>query len=151
MIGAGRGALYSSYNNNYFDFIRLEPIGKDFSVKIYDDTDGCFEYEGEWVHNLMHSFKSYKRTVSVGKEGAVVRIKFSGNGFGVFGENTSPCRVLASVDGASQEMGICRSGSGEIFFGDFGIGEGEHTVTLTVLSGELAVDGIQILSNLQSV
>lgn len=151
LIGAGRGALYSSYNKNYFDFIRLEPIGKDFSVKIYDDTDDCFEYEGEWEHNLMHSFKSYKRTISVGKEGAVVRIKFSGNGFGVFGENTSKCRISAVVDGVSQEKDICPSGSGEIFFGNFGIDRGEHTVTLTVLSGKLVIDGIQIRSNLQSV
>lgn len=151
LIGSGRGALYSSYNNNYFDFIRLEPIGEAPYVKVYDDTDECFEYEGDWEHELMHSFKSYKRTVSIGKEGAAVQIKFSGCGFGIFGENSSECRVSASVDGETQEFDVCPCGSGEIFFRNLSLEEGEHTVKLTVLRGELLIDGIQVSSSLQSV
>lgn len=151
LIGAGRGALYSSYNNNYFDFIGLEPIGGAPYAEIYDDTDDCFEYEGEWEHNLMHGFKSYKRTASIGKKGASVKVKFSGCGFGLFGENRTECRVLASVDDSITEFDVRSCGSGEIFFGNFNLEEKEHTVKLTVLCGELLIDGIQIRSNLQSV
>ena len=75
-MGAGRAALYSAYYRNGFDNLSIEPIdGADTYIRRYDNTDVCFEYEGEWDHNTMSSFQNYKRTISKGKKGASNSLK----------------------------------------------------------------------------
>ena len=148
LIGAGRAALYSSYNRNYYEKIEILPIGEAPYILRFDDTDDCFEYTGDWTHNLMSGFSNYKRTVSIGSEGAELVLKFTGSGFGIFGENDGNCMISVSIDGkASEEIALPASGNREIIYSVNDLQSTTHAVTITVLSGVLNVDGVQVEGN----
>ena len=145
LIGAGRAALYSSYNRNYYEKIDIFPRGETPYIRSFDDKDDCFEYSGRWKHNLMSGFSNYKRTISAGLEGAELTLKFTGSGFGIFGENDGNCLISASVDGkAAEEIALPASGSREIVYGVNDLQSTKHIIKITVLSGILNVDGVQI-------
>ena len=145
LIGAGRAALYSSYNRNYYENVEISPVGETPYITRFDDTDDCFEYGEGWTHNLMSGFSDYRRTVSTGSEGAELVLKFIGNGFGIFGANDGNCVILASVDGSpSKSINLPLSASREIVYSLNGLVNTEHTVKITVVSGILNVDGVQI-------
>ena len=144
LISAGRAALYSSYNNNCFSFVNILPIGESPYVTRFDDTDSCFEYQGEWKHELMSSFRSYKRTVSSSESGSF-RFTFFGSSCGIFGRNEEQCLTAISLDGNEpEEKQLPSSGDREIFCGFSGLENALHTVKVTVLSGTLNVDGAQV-------
>lgn len=145
VIGAGRAALYSSYNRNYYESVDILPIDESPYITRFDDTEACFEYIGNWEHNLMSGFSNYKRTLSKGSEGAVLILKFTGSGFGVFGENDGNCIICATVDGRNAEkLSLPFSGNREIVYGLSNLQNSDHMVRITVLSGVLNVDGVQV-------
>ena len=145
LIGAGRAALYSSYNRNYYEDVDICLIGETPYIKRFDDTDDCFEYTGNWKHDLMSGFSNYKRTISTGTEGAELVLKFTGSGFGIFGESNGKCVISASIDGRTVEkIPLPVSGNREIVYGVTDLRKAEHTVRIIVISGELKVDGIQL-------
>lgn len=144
-IGAGRAALYSSYNRNYYENIDILPACEMPYITRFDDTDDCFEYNGNWEHDLMSGFSNYKRTISKGSEGAELIFKFTGIGFGIFGENDGKCVISVCVDGKiTEKIPLPVSGSREIVYGVNDLQIKEHTVKITVLSGVLNVDGVQV-------
>ena len=150
VIGAGRAALYSSYDRNHFKFVDIKPLGEFPYIRRFDDTDGCFEYSEGWNHNLMSSFADYKRTVSTGEQGESFRINFSGTGFGLFGANDIGAVISVSVDGEiiSDNYTIPKTGgktnSREIFCYARGFENKAHTAEIKIISGTLSVDGVQI-------
>ncbi len=144
ILSAGRMALYSSYNQNMFEYIEALPIdGRNYSITRYDDTDSIFLYNGEWEHNLMCGFANYKRTLSIGKIGAKVDFSFIGTGFALFGNNDSGVECCVNIDGTEKMIKINETGCREIFCGEKDLVYGEHNVTITVVSGELRFDGGQ--------
>ena len=144
-IGAGRAALYSSYNRNYFEKIEILPIGKSPYITRYDNTDYCFEYSGDWTHDLMSGFSYYKRTVSSGSNGAELTLKFNGSGFGIFGASKEKCVISASVDDrAAEKVTLPVSESREIVYCCSRLKTSDHTVKITIISGTFNVDGVQI-------
>lgn len=147
LIGAGRGALYCSYNRNSFSNLLLEPIeGAETYVARYDDTDPCFSYEGDWEHNTMCSFRNYKRTISTGREGAVLHIAFSGKGFGLFGETKDEGIVSVEIDGGEAEnYHFCKTGSREISCYFNSLENKAHTAKITVVKGTYSVDGMEVI------
>ena len=149
LIGAGRAALYSSYNKNSFINLRIEPIeGADTYITRYDNTDRCFEYEGEGEHNTMSSFKNYKRTISKGRAGSAVTVNFNGTGFALTGETEGGAVLSAEIDNAPPvTVNVCKTGSREISC-RFDLSEmGAHTAKITVVSGEYSIDGMQVTYN----
>ena len=141
----GRAALYSPYNNNSFASLRVVPIeGKTYYIQRFDDTDECFEYSGEWEHNLMCGFAEYKRTLSTGKTGAEVKFTFSGTDFALFGKNTKGTQITAYVDGNAEAVTLADIGSREIFFAKNGLANGIHKIIIKINSGVLNIDGAQI-------
>ena len=93
----------------------------------------------------MSGFSNYKRTLSKGSEGAVLTMKFTGSGFCVFGENDGNCMIYAIVDGRNAEkLSLPVSGSREIIYGLSNLQNSNHTVRITVLSGVLNIDGVQV-------
>lgn len=106
LIGAGRAALYSSYNKNRFGDLTIEPVGDNTYITRYDNTDACFEYEGEWEHNTMSSFKNYKRTISKGKVDSVLTVSFDGTGFALTGETGGGTVLSVSIDGGEAEIRV---------------------------------------------
>lgn len=145
VIGAGRAALYSSYDQNYFEFANIKPIGKFTYINRSDDTDGCFEYSGSWDHRLMSSFENYKRTISVGEAGASCKIAFDETGFGIFGKNEAGAVISVSVDGKilADNFAIPETGSREIFYSANGFENSHHAAEIKIISGTLSIDGIQ--------
>ena len=144
-IGAGRAALYSSYNKNRFEDISIMPVGDDVYVTRYDNTDPCFEYEGEWEHNTMSSYKNYKRTISKGSKDSVLTVSFDGTGFALTGETGAETVLSVSVDGSEAEIkGIYKTGSRETSLRIDGLENGHHTAKITVATGAYSVDGMEV-------
>ena len=145
-IGAGRAALYSSYNKNRFEDISIMPVGDDVYVTRYDNTDPCFEYEGEWEHNTMSSYKNYKRTISKGSKDSVLTVSFDGTGFALTGETGAETVLSVSVDGSEAEIkGIYKTGSRETSLRIDGLENGHHTAKITVATGGYSVDGMEVI------
>lgn len=149
LIGAGRAALYSSYNRNSFNNLLIEPVdGAETYITRYDNTDSCFEYEGEWEHNTMSSFKNYKRTISKGQAGSSVTVSFNGTGFALTGETGADTVLSVHIDGSEAVTAdVYKTGSREISCRFDGLKSGAHTAKITVVSGEYSVDGMQVTYN----
>ncbi|MCH5350039.1 MAG: glycosyl hydrolase family 59 [Oscillospiraceae bacterium] len=147
--GAGRAALYSSYDRNSFGNIEILPLDRTY-VSRYDDTDDCFGYSDGWEHNLMSSFADYRRTVSLGGAGESLTLDLEGSGFGLFGANDGECIISVKIDGelVNGEYPVPKSDSREIFYSAEGLGHGRHTAEIAVKSGVLSVDGVQIAGKL---
>lgn len=145
ILSAGRVALYSSYNTNSFDSIRILPSeNMPYYIERFDDTDSAFEYEGQWEHNLMCGFANYKRTLSTGIAGAKVKFCFEGTGFALFGNNDGKAEIDVRVDGVSDSKTISSVGNREIFYYNNELDFGMHTAEITVISGILNIDGGQV-------
>lgn len=146
LISAGRASLFSSYNKNSFDNFSAEPIeGSDTYITRYDETDPCFTFEGNWEHDLMSSFKNYKRTSSKGSEGDSFTVSFEGTGFALTGESRENCILALSVDGGEEQLiTVSRTGQREISCRSEGLSEGAHTAKVTIKSGKYTVDGMQV-------
>ena len=146
LIGAGRAALYSSYNKNRFGDLTIEPVGDNTYITRYDNTDACFEYEGEWEHNTMSSFKNYKRTISKGKVDSVLTVSFDGTGFALTGETGGETVLSVSIDGGEAEIkGIYKTGSRGTSYLCSGLENTHHTAKITVAMGDYSVDGMEVI------
>lgn len=146
---AGRAALYSSYHKNAFADIKITPISPHapYFIERFDDTDAVFTYSGDWTHELMSSFKNYRRTVSCGRQDAEVCLRFFGTGFALFGASDGRCRVLVTADGIPVRGGEPLP---EAYFREapiyrFGLEPKEHVVKLKVLEGVYRLDGAELL------
>lgn len=146
LTGAGRAALYSSYHNNYFTDLIIEPVSDEPYIIRYDGTDICFSYSDGWEHELMTGFSNYKRTLLKGKPDETFTLDFHGTGFGLFGENHESCVISAWIDdemlGENIKLPVTKSR--EIFYNASGFKQGEHKVFIKVISGNLCVDGAEI-------
>ncbi len=143
--GAGRAALYSSYNRNEFDYIKISEIDdKEYGITRIDDTDPAFEYEGDWEHNLMCGFANYKRTVSTGNQGAKVKLTFTGTGAGIFGRNEGESEISVILDGREEKISVSPTGNRDLFINTHGLENNRHELEIIVLSGILTIDGAEI-------
>lgn len=140
--GAGRAAVYSSYHKNHFSRLLIEP-GEDTYIRRYDDTDSVFDYEGEWEHDTMESFHNYKRTISTGKAGSLVHLRYTGGSFAVFGKS-GPALLLVSVDGEEEKTSV-----GETVYRDVSVWKkleiNDHKIVIRVIEGEYSIDGVEII------
>lgn len=148
IAGAGRAALYSSYNKNSFKNLEIEPLRSDDAytyAERFDDTDMRFEYFGRWEHELMSSFKNYKRTLSKGTVGDSLTFKFTGRGFGIMGAQTGTSQVEMTIgDGEQMLITPAKSKERAITCRAFDLSKGEHTVAIKVISGDFYVDGAEV-------
>ncbi len=144
ILCAGRAALYSSYNRNMFDRVDVRSIGERYFIRRCDDTDGEFEYIGEWQHNTMTGFADYRRTLSTGEAGAEVIFRFEGSGFAIFGGN-GEAELAVDIDGSTETVKLSPSCGREIFLSRYGLPTGAHEVRIKVLAGTLNIDGAEII------
>lgn len=148
LIAAGRAALYSSYDRNCFGNILAAPTDNpETYVTRYDNTDEVFTaYDGEWDFVTSGGFRNYKRTVFSGAKGASVKFAFDGTGFAVTGFNESGSVLAVEIDGAQAEGGYSAPASGyrESPYSRFGLKNGKHTVTITVIEGTLSIDSLEV-------
>lgn len=148
MVGAGRAALYSDFRNNMFDNIKIEPVqDADTNIVRLDNTDDEFEYEGQWQHSTMDSFKNYKRTVSTGTKDCVLTLNFVGKGFaltGLSGRNGAKISVEIDGNAAEESFEVPSTYNRECVYYLYGLDSGEHTARITVLDGDISVDSAEI-------
>ncbi len=145
IVSAGRGALYSSYTQNRFANLKIEPIGDSPYITRLNDTDKRIEYSGNWRHDFEAGFCRYKRTLSVGEVGASFEFSFNGKGFAVSGFGIKGASVAVCVDG--KECGVfdsleCAERQSCVYI--YGLEKKLHTVIIKVLSGSFSVDSIEI-------
>lgn len=148
IVGAGRAALYSSYNLNTFDNLVIEPTDEnEIYAARYDNTDSCVDYSGEWSHETISTFKNYKRTISTGAEGSTVTLKFSGTGFAAAGMTKSDAVLSIELDGTAveNEYVVPKCGYRQSSYYLYGLENGEHTAVITIKSGTFAVDSFEVL------
>lgn len=151
--GAGRAALYSSYNQNCFDNFIAAPLDgsrTDTYVNRFDNTDQCVSYSGDWSHITMSGYSEYRRTISTGSENADVTIEFDGTGFAVTGRNTAingDIAIAVEIDGEKIEdaykVGVV--GARKIAYCKHNLEKGKHTAKITVVSGKFSIDGIEVV------
>lgn len=148
MPAAGRAALYSSYHQNAFTDLKLEPAaGVPVYIRRYDDTDDAFTYEGDWTHQTMDSFCQYRRTLSTGHSGAKAHLTFFGSGFTLTGPVADTKSVIqVTIDGQviEEHYALPATISRESFYHCHSLSKGMHTVTLSVLEGMLSLDSAEI-------
>lgn len=145
MLGAGRAAFYSTYNNNWFDNFKAEPAeGGEAYVTRLDNTDLEFGYAGEWKHNTMSGYANYKRTISDSGENAELSLSFTGNGFIITGISAG-AELSVEVDGgAATSYTVPKALTREVLCCGDGLEAGEHKAVIKVVSGGISVDGAQI-------
>ncbi|MGN0666531.1 MAG: glycosyl hydrolase family 59 [Huintestinicola sp.] len=153
LIGAGRAALYSSYNKNSFHDLLIEPVGGgDTYITRYDNSDSSFEYHGEWEHNIMSSYRNYKRTISKGQAGSAVTVSFYGTGFALTGETDGDAVLSVEIDGGDRvTKNVYKTGAREISCRFDGLEKGAHTARITIASGEYSIDGMQVTGDMISM
>lgn len=145
ILGGGRASIFSSYNKNCFDNIKIVPLKNPY-VERFDNTDENFQYTGDWHHTTMGSFKNYKRTISEGGKGAKLNIKLKGKGFAVTGI-ASDSAIAIAIDGKviDGNFTIPNTSFREVMYYNFGLENGEHEVEITVKKGSFSVDALEVV------
>lgn len=142
---AGRAALYSSFDNNCFDNVSIEPLGDQSCITRCDQTDDLLTYDGSWEHNCMSSFTNYRRTLSKGVDGCSVTIKLNGTGFALTGDNKDSSVITLSIDGGeAKELTAPSCDARGIVCMTNGLEDGEHTAVITVKQGEIQLDALEV-------
>ena len=148
MQPAGRAALYSSYYNNCFDNVRVEPVeNAETYVTRLDDTDEGITYEGGWSHSTMDSFKNYKRTASTGETGASFTVDFDGTGVLLTGVESGSAVIDTDLDGTAKDSGyaVPKTSYRQAFYAVYGLESGHHTLKVTIKDGSVMLDSAEIL------
>lgn len=150
VINSGRVALYSSYQNNYFDNLKVTADSDDYAVTRIDDMDASITYskgstdsEAQgWYFNTISSFTNYNRTVSVGSKDDYLTFEFTGTAFALIGSQGKAVLDI-EVDGNSSEYTCAGSGDRTAMYACSGLESGTHSVKVTVKDGSINLDAIE--------
>ena len=148
MQPAGRAALYSSYYNNCFDNVKIEPLdGLDAYIARLDATDDGVTFEGDWSHSTMDSFKNYKRTASTGKAGALFTVEFDGTGILLTGVENGSAVIDTELDGTAKDTAynVPKTSNRQAFYAVYGLAAGHHTLKVTITEGSVMLDAAEII------
>ncbi len=148
-LGAGRGALFSSYNKNSFSRLEILPIdGINPYITRCDNTDMVFSYEGDWKHDTLSGFCHYKRTISTGEKGCKLTLNFHGEAVALLGEQKENAKISYSIDGGkplSYDIPVAEAREINLFID--GLSNSRHTLEVTVTDGSYSVDSAEFSSD----
>lgn len=151
IFNSGRASISSSYNQNCFDNLLIEPVeGAETFITRYDNTDPCFlSYEGGedcYKFETIASFKAYKRTIFRCNEGAGITFEFNGTAAAITGNTSDDCAINVTVDGElkDENLTLPKGTFRESAYQLRGLEAGKHTVTIKVLSGTLSLDSLEV-------
>ncbi len=152
VINSGRVSICSSYQNNYFDNLKVTAEGDSYSIVRIDDMDEALVYsdgsteddDNGWYFNTMSSFSNFNRTVSKGGENDTVSFEFEGRSLAVLGTHSGGV-LKVEIDGETVESGYECTSSKErtAVYSNYGLDNGKHSVKITVLSGNVSIDAIE--------
>lgn len=146
--GAGRAALYSSYDNCCFKNICIEPSESGSYIKAVDDTNKDITYAGPgWEHFTSCSYRNFKRTLSKGKAGDSAEIVFFGTGIILTGVQEKKSSINIEIDAERIFKGydVPIIGYRRSFYVIGNLPYGNHILKIFINSGELAIDSAQII------
>ena len=152
VVNSGRISICSSYQNNYFDNLKITAEGDNYSIERIDDMDtslafskGSTSEDGDgWFFNTMSSFSNFNRTISTGREGDEVSFEFEGSALAVLGTNNSGVLKI-EIDGQVVEEAREGGSSKErtSVYSNYKLADGKHTVKITVVSGTVSIDAVE--------
>ncbi|PRZ08687.1 chitodextrinase [Isoptericola sp. CG 20/1183] len=159
-IGSGWVDLASGFHWTQFDDLRVERVADELPyygeyldglemTDLADPPATQLVYDGPWKHANGGSMYEYMRSTSTSQgEGASLTYTFTGSGLDVLGPNDGSARLDVTVDGepVARNQPTRRSGQFQQAYELRGLPWGEHTVTLTVISGTLLVDAVGVAS-----
>ncbi|MCL2418245.1 MAG: Ig-like domain-containing protein [Conexibacteraceae bacterium] len=116
-----------------------------------NDTDPSFLYDADWGYSCCRGDNDYGDDVHYAvTNGATLTYTFIGTGIKVYGEISSDQGDVGfSVDGGTQQV-VDTSTTGarqsdQVIFAQSGLSPGQHTITITKLSGTYTTfDGVEI-------
>jgi len=150
---SGRIALYSDYQNNCFDNLKVTAEGGSYSIMRYDNLDPSIEYsEGSnnkddegWYFETMCSYKNYGRTLSTGSEGDsfTITLRDDASYIAFIGKTKDAVIAVKADDTAITESLTLPASSERQASARIALPEGTKTVTVTVLGGTFCLDAVE--------
>ena len=142
-VTAGRIAIYSSYHNNRFRKLRVQPAEEGFrAVSRLDCFDPAVSYTGSWTFNTISGFRFRNRTEAVGTENAAFAVSFYGSRVSVIGPaRATLCITLDGTEIVSATS--VKTGNRESVFSCFTLPEAAHTIRLEILKGNFSFDYLE--------
>ncbi|MBT2518292.1 hypothetical protein J7E29_12670 [Streptomyces sp. ISL-90] len=144
-VMTGRVSLVSGYYETNWDNLAITPVdGLAWQSEKVDDTAASLAYSGPVTFRQV-GFAHYNRTNHELATGASVSLPFSGSGINLFGA-TAAVTLDVSVDGAPpSRVTVGPTGVRQTSHWLRGLGGGEHTIAVTVVSGTFTLDGVDVL------
>lgn len=159
---SGRIDMCSGYYNTRFDNLKVEKV--EGYVPYYSEALDNLEmydlsttpatkliYSGPWKHENGKSMYNYQRSLSTSQgAGATLKYTFNGTGLDILGPNNGSAKLEVTVDGKIVSTSASTTASSELYqtFTLRGLNNGEHTVSLKVVSGTLVVDAVAVVAGL---
>lgn len=143
MTFSGRAALFSSYHNNCFDKLAVEPAGTPYVTRV-DDHDSRIRYTGVWKRSSMDSFQMHNRTLSENAGKASFDLTFEGRSLALIGL-AEDAVISVWIDGkAAAENCSVRSGTPRSCLWHLtGLEKVVHNAKVTVVSGTVRLDAVE--------
>ncbi len=152
---AGRAALYSSWDKNYFSDIHLDLAmeakekNTSYFIERFDDTATIFDYDKNARHTLMASFKQHNRTFTRIEAKEKFSLTFKGKSFSITGKCSNDCHLkIYFADGKIIEEDFCcpQAGDREIIYQSKEMAACHEKIYIELLQGFVEVDTAEILS-----
>lgn len=144
-VMTGRVSLVSGYYETNWDNLSITPVdGLAWESEKLDDTVPSLAYSGPVTFRQV-GFAHFNRTNHELGVGASVSLPFTGSGIDLFGA-TAAATLDISVDGAAPtRVAVGKTEVRQTSYWLRGLGSGEHTIAVTVVSGTFTLDGVDIL------
>ncbi len=149
IVNSGRISLLSYYDMTTFRNIEVSPM---HNLPHYVRRSNCFNegifYNEFWEVCTAEKYTFYNRTAMKAMENAAFSCKFTGTGIAVIG-TAEDAMFHVTVDGETMydEHFVSYCGPRQACFVIDQLPEGEHTLHVTLLSGEFKLDVLEIPEN----
>ncbi|GAA1981574.1 hypothetical protein GCM10009718_18300 [Isoptericola halotolerans] len=145
-VMTGRISLVSGYYNTRYDDLEVTPIdGYAWASEKIDDSDPRIEYPDGATFS-QSGFAHDNRTRHLVATGQSVRFDLDGTGFDLYGETGQATIEVQVDDRAPRTEQVGATGARQTSYWLRGLPQGEHTVTVRVVSGTLGLDGVDLLT-----
>lgn len=148
----GRVRFGCSWAETGFDNFTVEKISGclPYATELTDNAADAVSYTGDWsiiAGGGGGSNDWYRSLSTTTQAGAGVQFKINGDGFALIGANDASAQLDVTVDGSLTEAGAATMSCSQhnACYLLTGLGNGEHTVEITVKSGKLVLDAILAL------
>ncbi len=154
---SGRAGLQSGFYMSEYDNLKIEEASESLTglnassyVERIDPLDGSVSYSGDWKLKVGDSFNLYNRTsAATSEENATLEYTFTGTGINfVLGGINTTAEIDVEMNGESIEQNISLT-SGLLYrqslYSINGLSKGQHTIKITVKSGNFIIDCIEVL------